>query len=139
MKTLKILNEKVFKAGYVLRKELIETPCKGEPPMEWTQAYNPSGKYIGSSKDAYHICVKRGIQPTTISPDRNVCSIGFSNKNGKWYGWSHRVICGFKIGSTCKKTDCHYLPKSRGGRGEWTAKTIEDAKQMAIDFANGVS
>jgi len=25
------------------------------------------------------------------------------------------------------------------GRGEWTANTLEDAKQMAIDFANGVS
>jgi hypothetical protein len=25
------------------------------------------------------------------------------------------------------------------GKGEWTAKTIEDAKQMAIDFARSVS
>lgn len=25
------------------------------------------------------------------------------------------------------------------GRGEWTATTLEEAKQMAIDFANGVS
>ena len=25
------------------------------------------------------------------------------------------------------------------GRGEWTAKTLEDAKQMAINFARGVS
>lgn len=25
------------------------------------------------------------------------------------------------------------------GRGEWTAKTLEDCKQMAIDFAEGVS
>lgn len=25
------------------------------------------------------------------------------------------------------------------GRGEWTAKTLKDAKQMAIDFAEGVS
>jgi hypothetical protein len=24
------------------------------------------------------------------------------------------------------------------GRGEWTAKTLEDAKQMAIDFAESV-
>ena len=25
------------------------------------------------------------------------------------------------------------------GRGEWVAKTMEDAKQMAIDFSEGVS
>ena len=25
------------------------------------------------------------------------------------------------------------------GKGEWVAETIEDARQMAIDFANGVS
>ena len=25
------------------------------------------------------------------------------------------------------------------GKGEWVAKTIDDAKQMAIDFARGVS
>ena len=25
------------------------------------------------------------------------------------------------------------------GKGEWVAKTMEDAKQMAIDFSDGVS
>ncbi len=126
--------------------------------------------------------------------------VGFSPKDGKWYGWSHRAIYGFKIGSTCKKGDAHFhgatideqeedairfwseeyhlntrcdgiietdgdkyfdikwdytdgVPneKLRGknggclhfieplGRGEWTAKTMQDAKQMAIDFNRGVS
>lgn len=126
---------------------------------------------------------------------------GFSPKDGKWYGWSHRAIYGFEIGSTCKKGDCHYIPKDeadaindgirswsdeyhinvragekdivddrpgvwiiweykdnvpnkaiRGttnsvfwpfpdtwGRGEWTAKTEEDARQMAIAFNKSVS
>ena len=126
--------------------------------------------------------------------------VGFSLKENKWYGWSHRAIYGFAIGSTCKKSDCHYIAatiedqekdairfwqdenhlnvrcegivensdgkffdikweyavdisnkKLRGttggtsayigklGRGEWVAKTMEDAKQMAIDFNEGVS
>lgn len=140
--------------------------------------------------------------------------LGFSPKDNKWYGWSHRAIYGFTIGSTCEKGDCHYvadtpekliedrvsffsdvrdepmvdweilpdrsglritnspmvLPVAEGweeladaleqelidklpekevfagtsyiikcGRGEWTAKTMEDAKQMAIDFNEGVS
>ena len=34
--------------------------------------------------------------------------VGFSPKDNKWYGWSHRAIYGFTIGSTCKKGDLHY-------------------------------
>jgi hypothetical protein len=34
----------------------------------------------------------------------------------------------------------HFSPfPKEWGKGEWTAKTMEDAKQMAIDFADGVS
>ena len=142
--------------------------------------------------------------------------VGFSPKEKKWYGWSHRAIYGFEIGSTCKKGDCHYTPKTpedliddhaefyadissecaerkraecqvlpdrsgirilttpikiptvtmskfedidfenmvdvpgknlfeddfyiiECGKGEWTAETMADAKQMAIDFNKGVS
>jgi hypothetical protein len=124
--------------------------------------------------------------------------VGFSPKENKWYGWSHRAIYGFTIGSTCVKGDCHYKPRTvielisnlkdfwtdsshlnvtvsrlspnklevswtydntipnkkiRGtisslihiirpkdfGKGEWTALTMDDAKQMAIDFNRGVS
>lgn len=128
--------------------------------------------------------------------------VGFSPKENKWYGWSHRTICGFTVGSTCKKGDCHYEPANKEdfieatlnfwkdndyrtniraeecetdgvsgirvvweyndntpntfirskiatgfftpfpekfGKGEWVAKTLEDAKQMAIDFNEGVS
>lgn len=126
--------------------------------------------------------------------------VGFSLKDGKWYGWSHRAIYGFEIGSTCSKGDCHYVGSSLEeqkeaaiefwkddnysnvrctgvveengnkflvivweylpttpneslhntsgrqhhlitplGKGEWTAKTMEDAKKMAVDFNEGVS
>lgn len=143
--------------------------------------------------------------------------VGFSPEENKWYGWSHRAIYGFTIGSTCKKGDCHYVPETpegliedrvrffadvhseeesevcraecqiledrsgirilpaplkipvcdslneleeainggnmpeevdiyegkhfeiKCGRGEWVAKTMEDAKQMAIDFNESVS
>jgi len=122
------------------------------------------------------------------SPDHSVNSIGFSPKLGKWFGFSHRAIYGFKKGSTCKMGDCHFKPSNKEefleslkkwyddpmykdvelnhtktgvhikyttksgigedriekyptkwGKGEWTAKSMEDAKQMAIDFAEGVS
>ena len=214
MKTLKIISERVFKAGYVLRRELIESPCEGDDPYEWTMAYTPRGDYIGDSKTARRLVVQRGIQPEKTSDDHCVCSIGFSVKDGKWYGWSHRALYGFKVGSKCKNGDVHYRPETpeklkksitapdedgwawqkpedvelieggvrvrprpimvhaivepddladaieslpdapgeptcaieapgsfeiRCGRGEWTAKTVADARQMALDFAEGVS
>ncbi len=139
MQVLKIINERVMKAGYVLTRELRESPVKGEPPFEWTMAYTPQGDYIGDSRTAWRLCVKRGIRPEKRLPDSNVCSIGFSSKDGKWYGWSHRAIFGFKIGSTCRKGNCHYRSRKDGGRGYWVAKTVADARQMANDFAESVS
>ena len=132
--------------------------------------------------------------------------IGFNPIEQKWYGWSHRAIFGFGIGSECKQGNCGFNPKNkveftenclrfwgdtdmngdtyktnptvregfqdgelgvyveyiyndkvpnesmRGqlggmfepypktwGKGEWVATTIEEAKQMAIDFARSVS
>ena len=63
-----------------------------------------------------------------------VADIGFSPKEQKWYGWSHRAIYGFGIGSEIKEGDCGY-EKS----GAWTAKTLNEARLMAINFADSVS
>ena len=152
------------------------------------------GSYItlvGLEKHVRYL-MKRGITKELTH------GVGYSPRKKKWYGWSHRVIYGFKIGSTVKKGDCAYLPTGKEdfiedrvnfftdsdghktisvkditddgftmeyhynetvpneslrntisskyvefpkvwGRGEWTAKTMDDAKQMAIDFCNGVS
>ena len=138
MKVVKILKERVFKAGYIWRREIIDMECSNGK-MEWVAAYNPRGEYIGNSIDAHRLVVKRGIQPELRKPTSGVCSVGFSVKDGKWYGWSHRAIYGFKIGSTCKMGDCHYLSKRHGGKGAWTAKTVADARRMACNFAEGVS
>lgn len=163
-------------------------------------AYTPSGDCIGNPKTAHLLCKKRGIAPEKISPDHNVCSIGFSEAEQKWYGWSHRAIHGFGIGSEVKPGDIAYQPSDaedfrldcirfwddeyhtqtiafetvddglRGvkvqwtydesvpneklrsqiggvfcpfpetfGRGSWMAETLDDAKQMAIDFANDIA
>lgn len=162
-------------------------------------AYSKQGDWIGSSKDAYRLVHRFGIEQfEKTHEDHCVCSIGYAPADKKWYGWSHRAIHGFTIGGTCKKGDCHYIPdsfaeiqvdchcKKRDGRqkmchanatiqmepefpddlsshlvpvglvegikpccpescvfetgkGEWVAETMEDAKQMAIDFAESVS
>jgi len=160
------------------------------------------GSYIGLPDYAQQL-EDRGIAPQAM-PGNAVASIGFCEAENKWYGWSHRAIFGFGVGSSVAKGDCAYVPKdwddlieqavgfwddeghdsttgalgkdSDGtdcvivswvygsdekiipntsihgttgsaamypprpwGWGEWTAENLDDAKQMAMDFAEGVS
>lgn len=167
--------------------------------MEMESAYTLADDYIGNVKDARFLCGEKGIQPEKAKPSHNVCSIGFSAADQKWYGWSHRAIYGFGIGSHVKKGDAGYSPRDMAdfisssvgfwsdpehldlaaretvdaqgrvcvevswtvgdvpnkkivgerhsslmyppevwGHGEWVAATLDDAKQMAIDFAESV-
>ncbi len=121
--------------------------------MRW--ATTPNGDYIGDSRWAYRLCVTRGIAPE-VSPsfpsdgDR-ICSIGFCEREQKWYGWSHRAIFGFGIGDVVKEGDCtatsgwtnEYLADhpevDRPLPVGFTATTLDGAKLMAIAFASSVS
>ena len=196
--------------SYELREEVSEI----DNETVLVSAYSTiDGGYIGD-EDMAKMLAGRGIAPQKRT-ENGTCSIGFNEAEQKWYGWSHRAIYGFGIGSTCKSGDCGYvgstpeelivdrvrfyadisdevaertraecqiLPDRSGirilhapitlptinldllsdtlagdhepemqtlfedavsiqkcGRGEWTAETLEDAKQMASDFAEGVS
>lgn len=131
----KTVLEVIDKGTYNLHRELWTLPFDGAEVTETTQAYTKDGVYIGDERTAKLLCDKRGIVPELSERQHSVASIGKSTKDGKWYGWSHRAIYGFEPGSTCKEGDCHYTPE----KGEWTAETEEDARQMAIDFAQSVS
>ena len=164
----------------------------------------PSEIYVSKFDDSYITLVGTENNVKFLA-DREITEelthgVGFSPKENKWYGWSHRAIFGFTIGSTCKKGDVHYIPSNmeeveedairfwvdehhknvrcegaverngvkqliikweytddtpnenlRGttgealqyipeyGRGERVAETMEDAKQMAIDFCRNIS
>lgn len=211
MKNVEIISTRKYKAGYEVRTE--KYPDYDNMIMK--VAYNQNGDYIGDSKTAHRLVVRRGIIPELARPDNRVCSIGFCEKEQKWYGWSHRAMFGFGVGSTVKREDCAFtadnpedmiedyanffadispehgeekrnecfiaadrsgiyinhmgyvLPVMNSidelksaldgkadlktervlngltfrpcGKGEWTAQTLEEAKQMAIDFADGVS
>lgn len=197
-KTIKVRR---YKVGYEIRTEEVDDSEYGGGFI-MKSAYTHNGDYIGEPRFAYHLCKKLGIKPEKISDNSNVCSIGFCEKEQKWYGWSHRALFGFGVGSRVKRGDCGYTPGNAVelyvslskeeqksvvamdgdkitisqtlsnyetpvnpnvgdevdsptefynnatvihtytidvGRGEWTAETLEDAKQMAIDFARGVS
>ena len=107
-------------------------------------AYTPNGDYIGNLKDARFLCETKGIKPEKISPDHNVCSIGFSSIDGKWYGWSHRAIFGFKIGSKCKIGDCHFKPSNKkefikNCEKFWSGKMVKTygSNNITIESPNG--
>jgi len=180
--------------------------------------------HTGQEKKSCGVYIHHGISEQVQNAHgvaEHTANIGFNPKSQKWFGWSHRCIAGFGVGSEVKRGDCAYTPtdkedflqdrmrfygdtdmedscklavrgeivaeeqmewdcerdeeihtgiiqegvrvfwtyddtipneKLRGqissifeafpdtwGRGEWKAKTLSDAKQMAIDFADGVS
>jgi len=76
---------------------------------------------------------------------------GKSEADGKWYGWSHRAVYGFKAGDKitgetgAKKVD---YPKLKDGsqdfdngkyEADFTIKNDTHAKEVAIRFADSVS
>jgi len=138
------------KEGYVVRTELVSGVGDGSD-VKMKSAYTPSGDYIGDSRTAYRLCIKKGIKPEKAQADHCVCSIGFSEADQKWYGWSHRAIYGFGVGDTVKEGDCcassgwipEYLAEhpdeDRSLPVGFTAKSLSDARRMAVAFAESVS
>lgn len=166
------------------------------------------GGYIGNPDYAQNL-IDADIQPQLADPEHGVCSIGYCAKEFAWYGWSHRAMCGFKVGSQITRDHAGYRPtdkedfvahtidfwrnehigeiiphldqeeeirhagevtKQKGvrleyvyndtvpneslrgktqteffpypekwGRGEWEAENLDDAMEMAKDFAEAVS
>ncbi len=123
--------------------------------LQMVSAYTVGGDYIGDEKTAQHLCDEYGIypelsEPKLSDPSHKVCSIGFSRKYRKWYGWSHRAIFGFSVGDVVKEGDCcassgyiqEYIEQhpeaDRSLPVGFIAKDIFDAKRMAIAFADSV-
>lgn len=129
--------------GMSYRREIWS--MEGNPSVEIDAVYNAHGVYVGDKEWADYLAGK-GIIPEAKQSDSNVCSIGFSYQDQKWYGWSHRAICGFAPGDIAKEGDCVCESGSLDPEAPdysvpvgFEAKTMEDAKRMAIAFADSVS
>lgn len=59
--------------------------------------------------------------------------LGFSEKEQKWYGWTHRGCCAFGIGD--EEREC-YPGETKIGK---KCKTLDDCKQAAIKFMKSIS
>ena len=144
---VKIEKIRKYKAGYILQKETIGR----ENPIILNVAYNYNGDYIGNSKGAFRLCKKYGIKPEKANSTHSTCSIGFCEKDQKWFGWSHRALDGFGIGHITKEGNCEcssgwideYLKKHPEADKRmpvgFKVKNLEDAKKCAIAFAESVS
>lgn len=76
--------------------------------------YSKNGFYLGSVEDymrlydTFKIC--EDFTPyNTNKKDSTICC-GYSPLNNKYYGWSHRAIRGFTVGSSIKRGDIGYRP-----------------------------
>jgi len=119
--------------GYVLRTEEVGAP-NGDT-VESVLAYTVDGKCIGSKEMAHLLVVDCGIVPELATPTSRVCTIGFCKREAKWYGWSHRACYGFEVGDVADEGSCleEELPD------DFVVNSLEDAKRMAIAFAECVS
>lgn len=130
---IKTLSVRKFKAGYEVRAEV--WTMGNEPAVPIRSAYTPSGDYIGTPREARYLVIDRGIAPQKRTPTSNICTIGYSKRSRQWFGWSHRAIHGFGIGSIVTKDHgaADSLPVG------FKAKTLADAKRIAEAFAESVS
>ena len=158
---MNVLGIRRYKAGYEVRTERHDEGESGvEGGFTIKSAYTmPEGHYIGSSRWAHRLIVQRGIKPQPrepADPSANggrgrTCSIGFCEKEQKWFGWSHRAIYGYGVGDVVREGSCcassgwidEYLAEHPEADLSlpvgFEAKTLKDAKRMAIAFAGAVS
>ncbi|MGI0148686.1 MAG: hypothetical protein ACREDF_04040 [Thermoplasmata archaeon] len=91
----KVLRE--FESGpYLVRHEFVSI-AKGSKPVLVKSAYSKEGHYIGDPEVAERLWKRYGIEQFELRTSKSqVCSIGWSQRDKLWYGWSHRAIDGFK-------------------------------------------
>ena len=127
--------------AYVVRTEKVRLPqAPASEAVELRSAYTSEGTYIGSPRMARFLCMERGIAPELNSPEHVVCSVGLS-RDGRWYGWSHRAIQGFKAGDMLFEENFPGADESTPFRlhGRKVITTDADARQAAVNFASYVS
>ncbi len=136
---MKILFQRKY-AGYVYQRGLQSGKEYGCEDFEVIRCFTHEGDYIGSPTEARFLTVKRGLtclQPPT--QDCSVCTIGYSEEENKWYGWSHRAICGFGLGDKIfiERFGNDQTPFVKHGRT--TITNMRQAKTAATRFAESVS
>jgi hypothetical protein len=82
---------------------------------------------------------KHGIVSQKAKPSHCVHSIGFSEKEQKWYGWSHRAIAGFGKGDKIFEPNFGDDKTPFVKHGKMPIRNMADAEKSARGFAEYVS
>lgn len=101
-------------------------------------ARNKAGDWMGE-KSMAEFLAKFGISAEIANEEYDICSIGWSEREQKYFGWSHRAICGFSIGDMIFDADLECDDDTPFVKhGSRRIETKEDARQAAINFAEYV-
>ena len=108
--------------------------------------YTHDDKYIGTVSDLENL-FDLGIFDIQTYNHNQTCSIGFNDLKKKWYGWSHRAICGFEIGHVVEAGNIEATPDFDNNPIAFIfnipvgfkCETLEDCKKCAINFAAAVA
>ena len=65
-------------------------------------------------------------------------AVEFDKTTGTWIARGVGATNSFGIGSRVNVGNCAYIPVEGGGHGAWRARTLDDARQMALDFVKNV-
>lgn len=118
---------------YMIRNELWEDEDGEE--VEFEGAYTIAGDYIGDLDMAKELCDELLIQPRPRDEaaigSGVTCQIGYCEMAQRWYAWGKGGRTSYVVGSKVTPQDGAYI----ADKGEWTAESVDCAKQMAIDFA----
>ena len=119
------------------------------PTFEYFES-SVDDSYIGTRDFLNFLESKTIMYPMAVGNGRVACIV-FAPAQNKWYGWSHRAMYGFGIGDEVHEGD---LTNMSGFTDEYlsehpeedlslpvgfVAKNLNDAKRMAIAFADAVS
>lgn len=94
--------------------------------------------YVAPNEDDF---LEYAVEFWTDEYRENISGILVTDDNGNIYAqisWDYSEHTPNKSIRGKLETVRHIAP-NKWGKGEWTAETLEDAKQMAIDFARSVS
>ena len=121
--------------GYIYRREIVDdSEYGGDGNLEMVNCYSSdTGQWIGDAKTARFLCKKLGIRQIQNH------SLGFNEGEQKWYGWSHRAICGFGVGDKLFEEDFGNDKTPFIQHGKKTIVTLDEANQAAICFSRYVS
>lgn len=103
----------------------------------YVKVFNATGHFVGSERWA-QMLIDRGIVPELAQDKHNVCSVGFCEREQKWYGWSHRAMCGFGIGDRIFEQNYGNMDTLFTEHGAVQIVNLDQARQAAVNFADYV-